>query len=160
MIAMALANNPDFVIADEPITALDVIVQAQVLNVINDLRRKLGLTMMLITHDLSVIAETCDSAAIMYAGKLVEQGSAVDIFKRPFHPYTQGLVGSFPSIRGEKKEMMSIPGGPPNLLQPPIGCRFHPRCTKAMDVCSEKEPLTSEISPGHTAACWLWEGDF
>jgi len=158
MIAMALANNPEFIIADEPITALDVIVQAQVLHVINDLRRKLGLTMMLITHDLSVIAETCDGAAIMYAGKLVERGSVIDIFKRPLHPYTQGLVGSFPSIRGAKKEMESIPGSPPNLLQPPPGCRFHPRCPHAMDICSREEPPLVEVEPGHLAACWLCEG--
>ncbi|MFQ6054154.1 MAG: ABC transporter ATP-binding protein [Candidatus Bathyarchaeia archaeon] len=158
MIAMALANNPEFVIADEPITALDVIVQAQVLHVMNDLRRRLGLTMMLITHDLSVIAETCDSAAIMYAGKLVERGTVFDIFKNPFHPYTQGLVGSFPSIRGEKKEMLSIPGSPPNLLQPPPGCRFHPRCPRAMDICRREDPLLVKVGPGHLAACWLWEG--
>jgi len=158
MIAMALANNPEFIIADEPITALDVIVQAQVLRVINELRRKLGLTMMLITHDLSVIAETCDSSAIMYAGKLMERGTVVDIYKNPFHPYTQGLVGSFPSIKGAKKEMESIPGSPPNLLQPPPGCRFHPRCPHVMDICKSEEPQIVELEKGHLVACWLCEG--
>jgi peptide/nickel transport system ATP-binding protein len=158
MIAMALANNPEFIIADEPITALDVIVQAQVLHVINDLRRKLGLTMMLITHDLSVIAETCDSVAIMYAGKLMERGTVVEIFKNPFHPYTQGLVDSFPTIRGVKKEMESIPGSPPNLLQPPSGCRFHPRCPHVMEMCKQEEPPLVNIENGHLVACWLCEG--
>jgi peptide/nickel transport system ATP-binding protein len=158
MIAMALANKPDFIIADEPTTALDVIVQAQVLRVIDELRRKLGLTMMLITHDLSIIAETCDSTAIMYAGKVVERGDVISIFKEPLHPYTQGLVASFPSIKGEKKELASIPGSPPNLLEPPPGCRFHPRCPHATERCRREEPPMVEMGKGHITACWLYGG--
>jgi peptide/nickel transport system ATP-binding protein len=158
MIAMALANKPDFIIADEPTTALDVIVQAQVLRVIDELRRRLGLTMMLITHDLSIIAETCDSTAIMYAGKVMERGDVISIFKEPLHPYTQGLVASFPSIKGEKKELASIPGSPPNLLEPPPGCRFHPRCPHTTERCRREEPPMVEMGKGHITACWLYGG--
>jgi len=140
LIAMSLACNPDLLIADEPGTALDVIVQAQVLQLMSELKSKLNLSMILITHDLSIIAELCEKAAIMYAGKIVEQGDVVRIFKEPLHPYTQGLASAFPSIMEAKKRMTSIPGNPPDLLEPPSGCRFHPRCPKATKVCKEKEP--------------------
>lgn len=155
MIAMALACNPDFVIADEPVTALDVLVQAQVLELIKRLQKGLALSMMLITHDLSVIAEICKSAAIMYAGKVVEYADIVSIFKKPAHPYTQGLVHAFPSIRGEKKDLISIPGSPPNLLSPPPGCRFHVRCPFVMDKCKEREHRIVEVGKGHYAACHM-----
>jgi len=157
LIAMALACNPELLIADEPGTALDVIVQAQVLKLMGELKRKLNLSMILITHDLSIIAELCEKAAIMYAGKIVEQGDIVSIFKEPLHPYTQGLLSAFPSIKEAKRRMTSIPGSPPDLLEPPSGCRFHPRCPHAMEVCKEEEPITMVVSKeGHYVACHLF----
>ena len=155
MIAMALACNPKLLIADEPATALDVIVQAQVLEVMRNLKTRLNLSMILITHDLSIIAEMCDRVAIMYAGKIVEYGSARDIFKNPQHPYTKGLIGAFPSIRGPKKSLQSIPGSPPNLLNPPPGCRFHPRCPQAMPICRKEEPKVVKLGGGHIVSCHL-----
>ena len=159
LIAMSLACNPDLLIADEPGTALDVIVQAQVLKLMSELKAKLNLAMILITHDLSIIAELCEKAAIMYAGKIVEQGDVVHIFKEPLHPYTQGLAGAFPSIKEARRRMVSIHGTPPDLLQPPSGCRFHPRCSKAMKICKEKEPVTVRIGKeNHYVACYLVGG--
>ena len=155
MIAMALACNPEFIIADEPTTALDVIVQAQTLQVINDLRAKLGLTMMLITHDLSVVAQTCTTCAIMYAGMIVEYADIDTVFSEPLHPYTQALIGAFPSIKESRRELVSIKGTPPNLLDPPPGCRFHPRCQYATDVCKEKIPEFIDLGNRHFAACHL-----
>lgn len=140
LIAMALACNPDLLIADEPGTALDVIVQAQVLRLLTELKKRLNLAMIMISHDLSIISETCDKIAIMYAGKIVEQGDITTIFKEPLHPYTQGLIGAFPSIKAEKRRMKSIPGFPPDLLNPPPGCRFNPRCPYVMDICRKEEP--------------------
>lgn len=153
--AMALACNPDIIIADEPTTALDVIVEAQVISVVKELRRKLGLSMLLISHDLSMIAETCDKIAIMYAGKIVEFGDTVSIFKDSLHPYTEKLIAAFPSILGSKKELSSIRGFPPDLLYPPPGCRFHSRCSYAMEICKRKEPTLIHIRGGraHTVAC-------
>ena len=155
MIAMALACNPKLLIADEPGTALDVIVQAQVLKLIVELQKKLNLSLILITHDLSIISETCKKAAIMYAGKLVENGSVYKIFKEPLHPYTQGLIASFPDIYAPKAEIKSIEGQPPDLLNPPSGCRFHPRCQYAMDICRVKEPPYVEVEKEHFVACHL-----
>jgi len=155
MIAMALACNPKLLIADEPGTALDVIVQAQVLKLIVELQKKLNLSLILITHDLSIISETCEKAAIMYAGKLVEYGSVYKIFKEPLHPYTQGLIASFPDIYAPKAEIKSIEGQPPDLLNPPSGCRFHPRCQYAMDICRVKEPPYVEVEKEHFVACHL-----
>jgi len=155
IIALSLACNPDLVIADEPVTALDVIVQAQILELIRALREKLGLSMIMITHDLSVIADTCNKSVIMYAGKIVENADSLVIFKNPQHPYTQGLIANFPSISGEKKSFEPISGSPPNLLSPPSGCRFHPRCPYAMDICKIKEPEIIEIKRGHFLACHL-----
>jgi len=154
--AMALACNPDLVIADEPTTALDVIVQAQVLRVMKELQSRLDLSWILITHDLSMIAETCKTAAIMYAGKIVERGSVVPMFKEPRHPYTQKLLGAFPSVLGPKTELSSIHGFPPDLLKPPTGCRFHPRCPQAMDVCRTEEPSFVECSKDQYVACHLY----
>ncbi len=154
VIAMALACNPDLIIADEPTTALDVMVQSQVLKAMEDLRKRLDLSMMLITHDLSVIAQTCDDIAIMYAGKIVEYGNVIDIYDHPMHPYGMGLVNSFPNIKAERTRVRSLPGFPPNLLAPPEGCRFHPRCPLADDICMEEEPKLIEIgSNSHKVAC-------
>jgi len=154
LIAMALACNPELLIADEPGTALDVIVQAQALKLLRELKSKLNLGMILITHDLSIIAETCERTAIMYAGKIAEYGDVATIFKDPLHPYTQGLIGAFPSIRAATKvRMVSVPGFPPDLLDPPEGCRFNPRCQYAMDICRKKEPLLIEASKGRSVAC-------
>jgi peptide/nickel transport system ATP-binding protein len=155
MLAMALATNPELLIADEPATALDVIVQAQVLKLIKELKEKLGLSLILITHDLSIITETCDSVVIMYAGKIAESGSVAAVYKERLHPYTQGLVGAFPSILAPKTRMVSIPGSPPDLLNPPSGCRFNPRCKYAMDICKKKEPALVDIGKGHRVACHL-----
>jgi len=157
MIAMALALNPDLVISDEPTTALDVIVQAQVLKLMRELQERLGLSLILITHDLSVIAELCNKVAIMYAGKIVENASAEALFENPLHPYSYGLIKSFPSIKGERKPFVSIPGFPPNLLNPPPGCRFHPRCPKAMDICKKEEPPLIEVEKNHFVACHLYK---
>lgn len=148
VIAMALACNPDIIIADEPTTALDVMVQAQVLTAMEGLRRKMGLGMILITHDLAVIAQTCDDVAIMYGGKIVEYGSAKDIYLKPRHPYTMGLVKAFPNIAAEKQKVRSIPGAPPNLLAPPEGCRFNPRCPMATERCRTEEPLLIKSAVG------------
>jgi len=159
LIAMSLACNPDLLIADEPGTALDVIVQAQVLKLMSELKAKLNLSMILITHDLSIIAELCEKVAIMYAGKIVEQGDVTRIFKEPLHPYTQGLAGAFPSIKEARRRMISIHGTPPDLLEPPSGCRFHPRCSKVMKICKEEEPNTTEIGKeDRCVACHLFGG--
>ena len=160
LIAMALACNPSLLIADEPGTALDVIVQAQVLKLMSELKSKLNLSMVLITHDLSIIAELCEKTAIMYAGKIVEQGDVISIFKEPLHPYTQGLSKAFPSLKEARRRMMSIHGSPPDLLEPPSGCRFHPRCAKAMPLCKEKEPETIKAGKGRNqyVACHLYDG--
>lgn len=158
LIAMALCNNPDIVIADEPGTALDVIVQAQVLRLMKELKDRLNLSVIMISHDLSMIAEICQKIAIMYAGYLAEYGDIVKIFKKPLHPYTIDLIESFPSIKAEKQEMISIPGFPPDLLNPPSGCRFHPRCKYAMDVCKKQMPKLLEISNNHFVACYLVKG--
>jgi peptide/nickel transport system ATP-binding protein len=155
LIAMSIACNPDLLIADEPGTALDVIVQAQILKLLRELKHRLNLSMILITHDLSIIAETCEKTAIMYAGKIVEYADVITIFKKPLHPYTRGLIGAFPSIMAEKKRMLSIPGQPPDLLSPPSGCRFHPRCQYALDICRKKEPPMIEVAKDHYIACYL-----
>ena len=153
MIAMALACYPKLVISDEPITALDVIVQNQILNLMKNLQKKLNLSQILITHDLSVIAETSDKVGIMYAGKLVEYADATSIFKRPLHPYTTALIGAYPSIVGEKRTLNFIPGAPPNLISPPKGCRFHPRCPYAKNICGKEQPEYLEKEAEHFVAC-------
>ncbi len=155
MIAMALACNPKIIIADEPVTALDVMIQAQILELLKQLREELDLSMILISHDLSVIAETCDKVAIMYAGKLAEYGRCRDVFLESRHPYTQGLVRSFPDIYGPRDLPPWIPGQPPNLLEPPPGCRFAPRCHLATDECMKADPSVFETEGGHLAACVL-----
>ena len=156
LIAMALACNPKLVIADEPGTALDVIVQAQVLRLMRDLKEKPDLSMILISHDLSIIAETCERVVIMYAGNIAEYGSTPSVFHEPLHPYTQGLLQAFPDIRGERKRLSSVPGQPPDLLNPPVGCRFNPRCPYVMDVCKKVQPPLIELRPDHYVACHLY----
>ena len=161
MIALALALSPSFIIADEPTTALDVITQDRILFEIRKLQEKLDMAMMIITHDVSVVAEVSDKIAVMYAGKIMEIGVTAHVFKNTAHPYTAGLLGSFPSIEGAKKKLVSIPGFPPDLVNPPSGCPFHPRCAHAQDVCSKKVPPAIEIEPGHLSYCLfareLWD---
>ncbi len=151
MISMALACNPEVLIADEPTTALDVVVQAQVLKLMRQVQSQVSL--ILITHDLSVIAEICDKVVIMYAGKIVEYGTVKDIFANPAHPYTRALLSAFPTVTGPKKHLESIKGNPPDLLDPPSACRFHPRCPYYKEICSTKEPPLVKVSPGHFALC-------
>jgi peptide/nickel transport system ATP-binding protein len=155
VIAMALILKPRLVIADEPTTALDVVVQAQIMNLLKQLKEQEKISMIFITHDLSLIAEIADKVAVMYAGKIVELGPSDAIFERPMHPYTQGLIRSIPSLR-QRKALTWIPGAPPDLRNPPPGCRFHPRCPFAMDVCRREEPPMIEVEKGHYVACWLY----
>jgi peptide/nickel transport system ATP-binding protein len=156
IIAMALACDPAIVIGDEPTTALDVMVQAQILELLERLRRDLGLSLILITHDLSVIAETCDRTLIMYAGKVAEEGPVARVFTAPRHPYTKKLLGAFPNIHADRRTLDTIPGSPPDLLDPPAGCRFHPRCPVAMDVCREVVPPEVVYADGVRVACHLY----
>jgi peptide/nickel transport system ATP-binding protein len=153
VIALALALNPKLVIADEPVTALDVIVQSQVLKELMRLKDELGLTLILITHDISVVAQTCESIAVMYAGKIVEKGLAGKVLKSPNHPYTMGLANAFPNLQDPDKPLISIEGSPPDLVDPPIGCRFAERCPFKIDRCITEEPPLTEVEPGHFSAC-------
>ena len=155
MIAMSLACNPKLIIADEPTTALDVIVATQIMKVMAELQKTLKLSLILVTHDLSMISEICDKVAIMYAGKIAEYGDVITVYKSPLHPYTEKLIKAFPSITGKKRELPSIPGFPPDLLSPPPGCRFHPRCPYAQDICKREEPELIEVEKGHMVACHL-----
>ena len=156
MIAMALACDPAIVIGDEPTTALDVMVQAQILQLLEELRRDLGLSLMLITHDLSVIAETCDRVLIMYAGKVAEEGPVHRVFTAARHPYTQKLLSSFPNIRADRRTLDVIPGMPPDLRHPPPGCPFAPRCPAVMPVCTEVMPPEVTFADGVRVACHLY----
>jgi oligopeptide/dipeptide ABC transporter ATP-binding protein len=157
MIAMALSCNPSLLIADEPTTALDVTIQAQILELMKELQQKIGgMALLLITHDLGVVAEQADDVAIMYAGKIVERSRARRIFNHPFHPYTVGLLNSLPGIGEQKKKRLdAIPGVVPSPLNLPSGCRFRDRCPRAQDVCAQAEPPLEEKEPGHTAACYF-----
>ena len=158
MIAMALACDPAIVIGDEPTTALDVMVQAQILELLEDLRHKLGLSLILITHDLSVIAETCDRVLIMYAGRVAEEGPVDEVFRRPRHPYTQKLLAAFPNIAADRRALEVIPGSPPDLRNPPPGCRFAPRCPAVMAICSEVVPPELTFDDVRVA-CHLYGAD-
>lgn len=153
MIAMALACEPKIIIGDEPTTALDVMIQAQILNLLEKLRRELSMGMILITHDLAILGETCDKIAVMYAGKIVETGTVTDIFEHAKHPYTQRLIKCFPNVKGEKIIPDSIEGFPPNLLAPPTGCPFHPRCEYAWDLCKHEMPKAVNVGGIHLASC-------
>jgi oligopeptide/dipeptide ABC transporter ATP-binding protein len=156
VIAMALACNPELLIADEPTTALDVTVQAQILDLLRQLKQEFRMSMLLITHDMGVAAEVADRIAVMYAGAVVEEGTVSEIFERPRHPYTIGLLSSIPGLEGERgRELYTIKGSIPPLSNVPSGCRFHPRCPYAMDVCKSNEPPLRESVTGHKAACWL-----
>jgi oligopeptide/dipeptide ABC transporter ATP-binding protein len=156
MIAMALSCNPNLLVADEPTTALDVTIQAQILELIKELQQRMGMALLLITHDLGVVAERADEVAIMYAGKIVERGSAEAIFARPLHPYTVGLLNSLPGTGGKKKKRLdAIPGVVPSPLDLPSGCRFRDRCPKATGICAEAEPLLAEKEQGHPVACYF-----
>jgi oligopeptide/dipeptide ABC transporter ATP-binding protein len=161
MIAMALACVPDLLIADEPTTALDVTIQAQILDLMRNLRENIGTAIILITHDLGVVAEMCERVAVMYAGQIVEQSDVVSIFDQPMHPYTQGLIGSIPVLGKIKDRLEVIPGSVPNLVNLPPGCRFAPRCRARVEnqltLCATEVPDLQEVIPGHKVRCWLYQ---
>ena len=159
MIAMALINDPDLLIADEPTTALDVTTQAQILSLMKSLQEDFGSAIMIITHDLGVVAEVADDVEVMYAAKVVEQAEVHDLFHRPQHPYTWGLMGSLPRLDADVERLTQIPGQPPSLLRPPAGCRFHPRCPYVMEVCKTTEPelVPTQRDAEHLQACHLDE---
>jgi len=154
VIAMALSCEPKLIIADEPTTALDVIVQAQILEELKEIQEDLGLSILYISHDMAVIAQVTDTIGVMYAGKLVEYGSTRDVFHGPRHPYSYLLLSSIPSVTGPRRRPVSLEGNPPNLLAPPTGCRFHPRCPWATAQCRTDEPPMLQIGPSQWAACW------
>lgn len=158
VIAIALVLNPELIIMDEPTTALDVVVQKQIMDQIRELKKQFGFSILFISHDLSLMVEFSDRVGIMYAGEIIELTSSQEIFRNPKHPYTQRLMNSFPSVTGPRTEMLGIPGSPPNLISPPPGCRFHPRCPVAVaGVCQQVHPELREIKPEHYAACHLLE---
>ena len=155
MIAMALACEPDILIADEPTTALDVTIQAQILELMQSLQKKLGMAIIMVTHDLGVIADMCDEIIVMYGGRVCERGTAEDIFYRPHHEYTKGLLRSIPNVDRIGEKLIPIPGTPINLLNMPKGCAFCPRCEEAMKICIEEQPPEMKMPDGHFASCWL-----
>ena len=159
MIAMALVNNPEIVIADEPTTALDVTTQAQILTLIEKLQEEFGSAVIMITHDLGVVAEIADEVVVMYAAEVAEKGGVEQIFKKPHHPYTWGLMGSLPRLDVDVERLVQIQGQPPSMLRPPPGCRFHPRCPYVMPICKEVDPELAPVSddPGHLQSCHLDE---
>lgn len=157
VIAMALACNPELIIADEPTTALDVTIQAQVLELMKNLKEKYDTSMILITHDLGVVAEICDYVSVIYAGSIVEYASVKDMYETPGHPYTKGLFNSIPSLDEDVESLTTIKGNPPDPSAFPSGCRFHPRCDKCMEICKHTNPEFQEVSPGHFIACHLFK---
>lgn len=157
MIAIALSLNADLLIADEATTSLDVVVEAQFMDLLHELRREFNLTILLITHNIGLVAELAERVAVMYAGRIAELGSAHAIFKDSLHPYTQGLLRAVPNIRLQEDELYKMEGSPPDLISPPRGCRFHPRCPRAMPVCSIQQPSFQTARPDHWVACWLHE---
>lgn len=161
MIAMALACLPELLIADEPTTALDVTIQAQILDLMRNLRTKMDTAIILITHDLGVVAEMCDRVDVMYAGRIVEKAPVVELFKNPKHPYTIALIGSTPMLGQADKELVTIPGSVPNLIDLPVGCKFAPRCQARIDneleICTVEEPQLKQIGANHWTRCWLYE---
>jgi peptide/nickel transport system ATP-binding protein len=153
VIAMALALNPRLIIADEPTTGLDVLVQDQILNEIEEIHRRLNVSVLFVTHDIGIVAESCQRIAVMYAGKIAEYADAGPLFQRPYHPYTLGLMKAYPSVRGSRRELVSIPGTPPDLVVRLSGCGFAPRCPFAREICHQEEPQLMETEPGNWAAC-------
>ena len=158
MMAMALSCNPELIILDEPTTALDVLIQHEILEMLKDLNRRLDLTMLVISHDLAVVANLCQRVAVMYAGNIVEVAATAELLKNPLHPYTRGLLESFPRLEGHGR-LNTIQGKVPDLSDPPAGCRFHPRCPSAMDRCRSEPPGLLELTPGHHVSCYLHEGN-
>ncbi|MCF6463828.1 ABC transporter ATP-binding protein [Clostridium sp. Cult1] len=157
VIAMALACNPKLIIADEPTTALDVTIQAQVLELMKELKIKFNTSILLITHDLGVVAETCDYVSIMYAGSSLEYGDVERIYNNPLHPYTVGLFNSIPSLDEDKDKLDVIPGTPPDPSNLPTGCKFHPRCSRCMEICKKSLPKSIEVEKGHFVSCFLYD---
>ncbi len=158
MIALGLVLNADLIVADEATTSLDVIVEAKLLDQFRELRDTLGVSILLITHNIALVAEVADRIAVMYAGQMVEMGSVFEVFDAPLHPYTRGLLASVPTVSlDDSRELFKMPGEPPNLTHPPRGCRFHPRCPHAMPICSEQEPTLQAVKPGHLVHCWLYQ---
>lgn len=162
MLGLGLIMDPDIIVADEPTTSLDVIVEAGFVDLLNRLRHRYNLSILLITHNLGLVAEIADRVAVMYAGRIMEVAGAQAIFSRPLHPYTQGLIGCVPNVRVDQEELVTMPGSPPDLVSPPPGCRFAPRCPKVMEVCTRRTPrLLAAPNPRHGAphevACWLYE---
>ena len=160
MIAMALSCNPSLLIADEPTTALDVTIQAQILDLMKELKKNFNTSILMITHDLGIIAEICDRIAVMYSGSIVEYATSIDLFKNPRHPYTQGLMGAIPSIEKRDQKLISIRGMVPNLIYPPSGCRFHPRCDYRLEICDKVKPPLTEIAPRYFVACHLFDPNY
>jgi len=158
MIGLGLVLNPSLIIADEATTSLDVIVEAKLLDQLREIRDVFGVSILVITHNIALVAELADRIAIMYAGELVEVGSIYDVFDKPLHPYTQGLLASVPNIKLDEREVLfKMPGEPPNLTHPPLGCRFHPRCPQVMPICSRLEPALEEVADGRLVHCWLYQ---
>lgn len=157
MISLALALRAKLVIADEPTTSLDVIVEAKFLDLLRELREEFDLTILLITHNIGVVAEVADRVAVMYAGRMAEIGDVYGVFENPKHPYTDGLLQSVPNINLAEHDLYKMEGSPPNLLHPPSGCPFHPRCPRAMDICAVEVPMFHEVVPGQATACWLYD---
>ncbi|MBS7658367.1 ABC transporter ATP-binding protein [Candidatus Bathyarchaeota archaeon] len=156
MIAMALSCKPDLLIADEATTALDVTIQAQILNLLNEIKKEVETSILVITHDLGLVAEICDRVAVMYAGHIIEEAETFSLFKNPMHPYTKGLLNAIPKLHDNPKRLKTIPGFVPNLINPPSGCRFHPRCEYAMDICQKQEPKLIEVELNHKVSCHLY----
>lgn len=160
MISMGLSCNPLLLIADEPTTALDVTIQAQILDLMKDLKKKFNTSMLMITHDLGIIAEMCDRVAVMYSGNIVEYATAKDLFSNPRHPYTIGLLGAIPSIEKKNQKLLTIRGMVPNLIYPPSGCRFHPRCDSRLEICDKVKPPLNEIEERYLIACHLYDSKY
>jgi oligopeptide/dipeptide ABC transporter ATP-binding protein len=152
--AIAMSARPELIIADEPTTNLDVTIQAQYLSMLKDLQRRTGVALLFVTHNLGIVAKMCDRVAVMYAGRIVEQGQVRELFRSPRHPYTQALLNSIPKL-GSKEPLYAIPGQPPDLAELPVGCAFNPRCPHARDDCRAEEPPETEVSTDHLARCWL-----
>jgi oligopeptide/dipeptide ABC transporter ATP-binding protein len=157
MVGLGLVLNANLIIADEATTSLDVIVEAKLIDQFREIRDEFGVTMLVITHNIALVAELCDRLAVMYAGQIAELGSVEHVFDEPLHPYTQGLLQSVPNIRLDEKEVLyKMPGEPPNLTHPPSGCRFNPRCPYVMDICPRIDPPLKEVAPGRFVHCWLY----